>query len=152
MEWRKLLGLSLGLVVGFPLTQAHASVRLSDCRDDATTSGLSGLSMGYFSIRHQHEFVIPIAALINPPRKGYTARSSKPIADRSDLQGLRQRTDSQGNALDLSEHEHTVTLSQAQLQALADGQHVTIDLSKFGHQFYFVADNQTLAEIQKQKN
>lgn len=130
---------------------AQASVLLSDCRDDAGTLGLSGLSMAYFSVRHQHEFIIPLEVLIHPPAKGYSARCSAPIKDRSDIEALKHRTDDQGKPLDLSEHGHTVSLTRDELKALASGQHVTVDLPKFGHKFYFVADNATLAAIQSVK-
>ena len=108
---------------------------------------LIGLSEGFFEVRHRHQFVIPLAVLLNSPVEGYTARSSTPLAGQTDFDGLKNRTDSAGRPLDLRGHAHTVSLTQEQLVQLTQGRYVTIDLSKFGHQFYFVADDRTLAAI-----
>lgn len=110
---------------------------------------LVGFSQGFSEIRHRHKFVIPIYVLINPPAEGYTARSSTPLEGQTDFEGLKNRTDSEGKPLDLRGHAHTVTLSQQELMNLSNGRHVTVDLSRFSHLFYFVADDSTLAEIKR---
>ena len=121
------------------------------CREDLKGQGIVGSSMGFFEIRHQHEFFIPLNVLVRPPAEGYSARSTSPLKGKSDLEGLRHRTDNSGAPLDLSQHAHTVMLTQEQLVLLSQGRHLTVDLAKFGHQFYFVADDATLAKIQELK-
>lgn len=129
-------------------TLAPVAYAADDCQSEESLD-LKGTSQGYFEIRHQHQFQIPLSILINPPLEGYSARCSSPLKGKTDYEGLRNRTDSQGNPLDLSGHAHTVTLTQEELLKLSNGRHVTVDLAKFGHQFYFVADDSTLFAIQQ---
>lgn len=136
------------------LTQSRAfgATLTSACRNDLQGAGILGSSMGFFEIRHQHEFFIPVNVLIQPPAQGYQARCTSPISGKSDLEGLSRRTDDKGAPLDLSQHAHTVTLLQEQLELLAQGRFLTIDMPKFGHQFYFVADDATLTRIRQERS
>lgn len=118
---------------------------------EKNTPEITSFSQGYFEIRHQHEFKIPLEILINPPATGYSARSSSPLKGQTDFEGLRNRTDANGAPLDLRGHAHTVQLTEEQLNQLSQGRHVTIDLEKFGHRFYFVANDITLKEIQNRR-
>ena len=108
---------------------------------------LVGYSQGFFEIRHQHQFVIPLRVLIDPPNEGYSARSSLPLVGKTDFDGLKNRTDSMGRPLDLRVHAHTVSLTKDDLILLSKGKFVLIDLPKFGHKFYFVANDNTLNRI-----
>ncbi len=137
----------------FLISATVATVGLTAWGNDAvcvekTTLGIQSFSQGYFDIRHQHEFQIPLAILVNPPVTGFTARSSTPLKGQTDFEGLRNRTDSSGAPLDLRAHAHTVQLTQEQIIQLSNGRHVTIDLEKFGHRFYFVANDAALKAIQ----
>ena len=117
--------------------------------------GLAGRSQEFFEIRHQQEFIIPLSVLVTPPPTGYSVRSSTPVRGQTDFEGLRNRTDAAGRPLDLSGHAHTVSLSLSlslslsadELSVLARGGNVTINLAQFGHTFYFVADDSTLAAV-----
>lgn len=81
--------------------------------------------------------------------QGYSARSSTPLKGQTDFEGLKNRTESAGRPLDLREHAHTVTLTQAELMTIAKGGWVSIGVKKFGHSFYFAADDATLAAVQR---
>lgn len=124
---------------------SFAQSKAQACEEE--TLDLVGLSQGYSEIRHRHQFTIPLYVLANPPAEGYTARCSTPLQGKTDFEGLKNRTDSEGKPLDLRAHAHTVTLTQQELINLSNGRHVTVDLSKFSHLFYFVADDATLATI-----
>lgn len=92
------------------------------------------------------------ATLTSACRNDLQARCTSPISGKSDLEGLSRRTDDKGAPLDLSQHAHTVTLLQEQLELLAQGRFLTVDMPKFGHQFYFVADDATLARIRQERS
>ena len=113
---------------------------------------LRGRSQGFFEIRHQHEFVLPIEVLIQPPIAGYSARSSTPIKGETDFDGLKNRTDSAGRPLDLRGHAHTVNVTFEQLQELSIGKYVVVHLDQFGHTFYLVANDVTLAAIREARS
>lgn len=140
--------LGLGLLVTTQTRKALADTE-AVCNQDQDDKGITGRSQGFSEIRHQHQFIIPLAILINPPAQGYSARSSTPLKGQTDFEGLRQRTDSEGRPLDLRGHAHTVTLTQADLIKLSEGKHVTISLDQFSHKFYFVANDATLAAIKQ---
>lgn len=139
---------SMGAATGVLLMNEDAMAYVS-CKQEISKPGLRGESQGFFEIRHQHEFVIPLGALVSPPAEGYSARSSTPLKGRTDFEGLKNRTDSAGRPLDLRQHAHTVTLTQEELASLAQGRWVIVKLEKFGHEFYFVADDATLAILKR---
>lgn len=110
-------------------------------------AGITGISMGFMEVRHQHVFQIPLSVLANPPLAGFTARTSTPLEGWTDFEGLRHRKDAQGNPLDVSRHSHEVTITQEQLLSLARGRHLTIELPRVGHRLYFVANDATVAAL-----
>lgn len=134
-------------MTSFSFVGKSALASPSLCDDSTDDLSITGYSQGFFEIRHQHEFKIPLSVLINPPQKGFTARCSSPLVGHTDFEGLRKRKDDKGNPLDLSQHTHSVSLTRDQLFSLAQGRHVTIDLDNFGHKFYFVANDATLQAI-----
>lgn len=77
---------------------------------------------------------------------------SIPIEGRSDFGALANRKQSDGSIIDLSQHTHSVTLTKKDLQTLAGGMHVTIDMPKIHHKFYFSADDATLEQIRLRKS
>lgn len=107
---------------------------------------------------HFHRFSIPVSALINPPAEGFTERTSnldQPSLDEVAFQQfLKDSGISEG---ELRFHSHSITVTQEQLERIAQGEkNVAVELigknNKLSHVFYFTASQSALIKIARARS
>ena len=131
---------TVGMGLGMVRALTPATAQADQCAQEGVD--LRAESTYFKRIRHHHELVVPLAFLANPPAEGYKARTSQPIASKTDAQLAKEG---------LGQHSHPFVLTQEQLKTLAAGKEVYLDLltptKELGHRFVLCATNATLEAL-----
>ncbi|MCC6137886.1 MAG: hypothetical protein IT287_04590 [Bdellovibrionaceae bacterium] len=116
---------------------------------------ISAEATGSLRYVHFHRVSIPVSALIDPPQEGFEVRTTTLDQRSLDEVALMKFLKETGlKEKDIRYHSHSVKITQAQLEQIAQGEKnveviVKTPKGNYGHTFFFTASQSVLIKIQR---
>lgn len=144
-----------GLITAIAYKRAHAAIPSSPCLMKLSEFVVETSETPFFE--HYHQLVIPVSALVDPPRGGLVVKTTPIDAGSYDVEGFQKFVASSGiDEKSLKTHSHDVTLTAAQLDRIGRGERdvevrVISKNGNYVHNLLVTAPPSALVKVRKHK-